>query len=399
MNERRRWAALCAVCAGLALFAACEKRNNADVSSTDESSSVFSVSSVESTESTESTESSSELISSEETRSYSLNATAGEGCSLSFSGGATSVLHGGSVVVVVRVTGEAYDESTLSVAVNGVTQSVERTEQGFVLGVENITQDITVSASIRKKQYVVRFYSPAEYNAAVVERVYEHGEYIKEGDVPAFFDTTATKLCKWELPQTPVTATAAYYPFVYEKIATPQALLQMQATGNYILTADLDFTGVAPTQIARFEGVLDGDGHKIENLTFSGVERKTLFGEFYGKLKDISFENVSFEGTQTVEGTKKAYGCALLNVVHAGATLDGVRLSVTYAATGNAQYPNAGLAQEIKNAALHNCIIIIRSPSDCSATDYVYAVCVKKAEGVSLDGVTVTAGAQMKKFL
>lgn len=393
MNGRKKWAALCAVCAGLALFAACEKQNKQNYylhSSAPESSSEEIVAS---------TESSSELMSSEETRAYSLNAVEGAGCVLAFSENATSVLHGGSVVVTVRITGEAYDESTLRVTVNGVEKAYERTEQGFVIGMENITEDVTVCATVQKKKYVVRFYPPDGVNVPAVERTYEHGAYISESDAPAFFGATASKRCKWELPQTPVTANAAYYPFVYEKIATPQALLQMQSTGNYLLTADLDFTGVAPTQISFFEGVLDGDGHTVRNLTFSGTEQKTLFGSFYGTLKNVAFENVIFEGTQTPLGAKKAYECAVFDTVYADATLENVKLDVTYNATGNAQEPNAGLAQKIENAKLYNCILAVRSPSDCSATDFVYAVCVEKAAELSVEGVTVLAGDEMEKFL
>lgn len=394
-HERKKWAALCAVIAGLALFAACEKQNNALSSSAPELSSAESITA---SASVESSASSSEQGSSEETRTYTLNADVGEGCAIAFAENATSVLHGGSVVVSVQITGEAYDENTLSVAVNGVEKAFERTEQGFVVGIENITENITVCATVQKKKYVVRFYPPGGVNSPAVERVYEHGAYIADSDVPAFFGKADEYLCKWELPQTPVTATAAYYPFVYKKIATPQAFLQMQSTGNYILTADLDFTGVAPTQISLFEGILDGDGHTVRNLTFSGTEQKTLFGSFYGTLKNVAFENVIFEGTQTPLGTKKAYECAVFATVCAGATLENVCVDITYTATGNAQFPNAGLAQKIENAKLHNCIISIRSPSDCSATDFVYAVCVEKAATLSIGGVTVTAGKEMERI-
>jgi len=62
--------------------------------------------------------------------------------------------------------------------------------------------------------------------------------------------------------------------------------------GKYILGNDLDFTGIATESIHNFEGILDGNGHKIIGLHNSLFES---VGNEYSTKRDVIIENVIFE--------------------------------------------------------------------------------------------------------
>lgn len=81
--------------------------------------------------------------------------------------------------------------------------------------------------------------------------------------------------------------------------------LTADPTGEYVLTADLDFEGVEFTPLNEFSGVLDGNGHVIRNLKFdnSGTPDIGLFKAIRGaEVSKLGIENAYFVGNENVGG-------------------------------------------------------------------------------------------------
>lgn len=70
----------------------------------------------------------------------------------------------------------------------------------------------------------------------------------------------------------------------------------IELDGNYILTADIDFSGVSHTPIgtidAPFTGTFDGDGYIIKNLTLASDDNfRGLFGVNKGTIKKVTMDS------------------------------------------------------------------------------------------------------------
>ena len=103
----------------------------------------------------------------------------------------------------------------------------------------------------------------------------------------------------------------------------------------YVLTADIDFAGGSLATIGTedsqaFTGCFDGDGHTLSNLTLArstDAERCALFGSLDGgTLKNLSFVNVSTQGTRTANysailAAKAVNGSLIENCTVTGATI------------------------------------------------------------------------------
>lgn len=88
------------------------------------------------------------------------------------------------------------------------------------------------------------------------------------------------------------------------KISTAdQFLSNARLDGNYIITADLDFTNAVwpPVLVkGKFTGTIQGNGHTISNLNVVQGDNSQIYGGLFGSLEegamiqDLSFENVTF---------------------------------------------------------------------------------------------------------
>lgn len=71
--------------------------------------------------------------------------------------------------------------------------------------------------------------------------------------------------------------------------------------GSFVLTADLDFQGNTPTgswsSFGDFSGVIDGQGHKIENLLLGDSWNGGIFVWYSGTIKNVAFVNVQQAGS------------------------------------------------------------------------------------------------------
>ena len=93
--------------------------------------------------------------------------------------------------------------------------------------------------------------------------------------------------------------------------------LQNMTSGRvYKLMADIDLAGVSWTPINSFNGVLDGQGHVISNLTMvkSYTDENVLIGLFseirYGIIKDLNINNASMVITVKTSSLEDRYGQA-----------------------------------------------------------------------------------------
>ena len=110
----------------------------------------------------------------------------------------------------------------------------------------------------------------------------------------------------------------------YGEIYTATQLQNMLVHGRYVLTADIDMTGVAWTPL-NFAGTLNGDNHMITGLdgvlvgTVVGATIRNIHVHGNGGLVDQMFdgivENTSFEGIGGIIGT--ANGTVHVKNVHA----------------------------------------------------------------------------------
>ena len=108
-------------------------------------------------------------------------------------------------------------------------------------------------------------------------------------------------------------------------------------TGNYVLHADLDFTGeIWPTAMmyGNFAGSIEGNGHTISNVELTQTNNSKVNAGLFGhltekaKLSDLTFENVTFTikaGTRVV-GT--SFGL-LAGTISGDAVLENINIAAS----------------------------------------------------------------------
>lgn len=124
------------------------------------------------------------------------------------------------------------------------------------------------------------------------------------------------------------------------------ALGGKKITGRIELTDDIDMSGVSMPPITSFDGVFDGNGYTIKNLTLT-VEKATysmttqgaaLFESFTGTARDILFETPSITltsgqnvGVAVLAGFVGASGAVLENIGIVGGNVSVTSTRTTYA--------------------------------------------------------------------
>ena len=105
---------------------------------------------------------------------------------------------------------------------------------------------------------------------------------------------------------------------LFTEISTVDEFLAIEGTGRYKLTADIDFGGTVYkskggagmlANATTFSGILDGCGHSIKNITLGTQDSQSIFGVLTGVIKNVSFENIVFNGwsfDQVVYKTSKS---------------------------------------------------------------------------------------------
>ena len=105
-------------------------------------------------------------------------------------------------------------------------------------------------------------------------------------------------------------------------------------TGNYNILADLDFTGKGwkiPLVYGNFTGTINGNGHKMSNITVNQDNAQQANAGLFGTLaasaniNNITFENVTLSVTGSIR-SGASYGL-LCGTRASGSTLDSVQIS------------------------------------------------------------------------
>ena len=139
-----------------------------------------------------------------------------------------------------------------------------------------------------------------------------------------------------------------------ETIATPAEFSEKLASNNshtiYLLTADLDFTGVSYSRIDNLYGLINGDGHTIKNVTISGSSSVGMFEYISGgTLMNTRFEEISITATGQRAGIfARSNGGYISNVL-----MENVNLNVAGRAGALIGHHNSGDLY-IDNVALVN---------------------------------------------
>lgn len=154
-------------------------------------------------------------------------------------------------------------------------------------------------------------------------------------------------------------------------VSTVSDLLNIRndLTACYKLTADIDMNGIAFTPIGNendgaFSGTLDGDGHKIKNLTAGDENTKYagLIGYLEGTVKNLTLENVNVNGYRYVGGIAGYAGeSTIQNCIVSGAIKTTYQMIDTFAG-GITGYSNGS----IKNCKNYSDI------SNYSQVNYAY---------------------------
>lgn len=85
----------------------------------------------------------------------------------------------------------------------------------------------------------------------------------------------------------------------------------------YLVTKDLDFSGVSYTPASgKFKGLLNGQGHKISNITISSTSDNTgIFKDVEGaSIINIKFDRISITGGQRTAIASRVYGGYFHNI-------------------------------------------------------------------------------------
>lgn len=114
-------------------------------------------------------------------------------------------------------------------------------------------------------------------------------------------------------------------------------------TGNYNILADLDFTGKGwknPLTYGNFTGTINGNGHKMSNITVHQSDATETDAGLFGTLaasaniNNITFENVTLNIETGSRFNGASYGL-LCGTLASGATLDSVHISGKIAVTSS----------------------------------------------------------------
>ncbi len=105
-----------------------------------------------------------------------------------------------------------------------------------------------------------------------------------------------------------------------------------RADGHYILCADLDFSGAfwsTALSTGEFTGTIEGNGHRISNVTVQQADNSKINGGLFGLLgktavlRDVTFESITYRIVAGSRMQAPNYGL-LAGTIHDGATLEGV---------------------------------------------------------------------------
>ena len=184
---------------------------------------------------------------------------------------------------------------------------------------------------------------------------------------------------------------------LFTEISTVEEFLAMEGTGRYKLAADIDFGGVTYkakngagmlTNATTFSGVLDGCGHSIKNITLGTQDSQSIFGVLTGVIKNVSFENVVFNGWSSDKVVYKTSKSSPIWQIKDGGVISNSTFDVIFNAvasgynndesenglsTWNSKV-NAGICAGFFAGTIEDVEVYIQTPTNNSEEDGVTAI-------------------------
>jgi hypothetical protein len=121
-----------------------------------------------------------------------------------------------------------------------------------------------------------------------------------------------------------------------------QLISNANPSGHYVIEADLDFDGKKWPLSSNFSGSIDGNGHKISNISIeqNKIETNSVYGIFKtvkagAEIKNVNFENAKLSILQGNSKPNISYGL-FAGKIEEGATVEGVTLSGEIIISANA---------------------------------------------------------------
>lgn len=157
------------------------------------------------------------------------------------------------------------------------------------------------------------------------------------------------------------TLTASYY----QKINTIYEFMELggkDLSGNYLITADLDFKGLGVNYIKSLTGTFDGGGHTLSNFVLStGANDKTK--EYSGLFKQMIYGssvcNIKIENASISESGD--YVCGLVGIMNRHTSISNVSINQSFNGAidsilvGELNYgKSAGKSNDISISGIHS---------------------------------------------
>ena len=206
-----------------------------------------------------------------------------------------------------------------------------------------------------------------DLNANVSGYTNSYKQWIKTGD--------ATVYAKW-------VKTMAEYTYVSQNAIAGNSIaladIPSETTAKYLLIQDIDLGGAEWTPIQSFNGLLDGDGHKVYNFNIWHTYEAGIFKYNYGIIQQLQVGEFEYEtkiisdmwgcnnatGMITAFNRGRIWNCNVINC-----SID-IKVNGN-SGNGNEFWANAGgicgvsdSSSEVKGCYVSSCSIIARSSVD-----------------------------------
>ena len=184
---------------------------------------------------------------------------------------------------------------------------------------------------------------------------------------------------------------------LFTEISTVDEFLAIEGTGRYKLTADIDFGGTVYkakggagmlANATTFSGILDGCGHSIKNITLGTQDSQSIFGVLTGVIKNVSFENIVFNGWSSDQVVYKTSKSSPIWQIKDGGVISNSTFDVIFNAVANGynndesenglsiwdSRVNAGICAGFFAGTIEDVEVYIQTPTNNSEEDGVTAI-------------------------
>ncbi|MBQ7661486.1 MAG: LamG domain-containing protein [Clostridia bacterium] len=139
-----------------------------------------------------------------------------------------------------------------------------------------------------------------------------------------------------------------------------------KVTGSYLLTADIDLSGIADqkpiglTTDTCFSGIFDGNGHTVRGIR---IESDAQYAGFFGVIEDAVIKNLTISGSITSSADDAG---GLAGAARQTLLIENCVNNCTVLSTGDSV---GGFVGQLRNTYAHNCTIV-----DCTNNGAITAL-------------------------